>query len=122
MRAPRTPNAAQCYANLATRMPDIRRVWPSWHAMVAAIGLPLPGQRLGRKRPSEPHGPGNTMWASAHIRGLAAEARKARLPYATVYARLRRGASLRDATKRPPRTYRRSRVTAADILRGVTAP
>ena len=122
MRAPRTPNPAQCYANLATRMPSIRAVWPSWHAMVAAIGQPLPGQRLGRKRPGEPHGPGNTMWTDAHIRGLAAEARKARLPYATVYARLRRGASLRDATKLPPRPYRRQRLSAADILRGVTAP
>lgn len=122
MRAPRTPNAAQCYANLATRMPAIRQAWPTWHDMVAAIGLPLPGQRLGRKRPSEPHGPGNTEWTSTHIRGLAALARKSQVPYATIYARLRRGASLREATKRPPRSYRRSRVTAADILRGVTAP
>lgn len=125
MRAQRTtatPNPAQCYANLATRMPSIRADWPSWHAMVAAIGLPLPGQRLGRKRPSEPHGPGNTEWTSVRIRGLAAEARKARLPYHLVYARLRRGASLREATKQPPRPYRRSRVTAADILRGADAP
>lgn len=122
MRAPRTPNAAQCYANLATRMPSIRAVWPSWHAMVAEIGHPLPGQRLGRKRPSEPHGPGNTEWTSVRIRGLAAEARKARLPYHLVYARLRRGASLREATRQPPRVYRRQRLSAADILRGVTAP
>ena len=122
MRAPRTPNAAQCYANLATRMPSIRAVWPSWHAMVAEIGHPLPGQRLGRKRPSDPHGPGNTMWTSTHIRGLAALARKSQVPYATIYARLRRGASLREATKRPPRSYRRSRVTAADILRGANTP
>lgn len=125
MRAQRhrtTPDPAVCFANLAKRAPDIRRVWPTWHAMVAAIGQPLPGQRLGRKRLYEPHGPGNTVWVSAYLRDVAEAARKARLPYHLVYARLRRGASLREATKRPPRTYRRQRLSAADILRGADAP
>ena len=43
MRAQRhrtTPDPAVCFANLAKRMPAIRQAWPTWHAMVAAIGQP----------------------------------------------------------------------------------
>lgn len=108
-------NPSRAYTNLIWRVPALRAHWPTWSAMLADLGEPRPRQRLGRRDPSRPHGPGNTCWVDTRLSGVARKARSSGISYTALYGRLRRGASLRDATTKPVRHYQR-RKTPLEIL------